>query len=199
MKRLDRAFVWATRVLIAGMTLYGLWIAVAGNTKNASYVVIGALIVALLSLFARHMFGLVPSWIVFLFALMMLLGSSFGFGYGMYSKWWPWDDWVHGVSGVTIGLLGSILVDRMAKEWAPKLPVGIRITIATMFAASIALLWELYEFAADLYLHTFFQQNDLHDTMIDLLYGTFWGLVSASVYYYVHYLHSRRRKLSQRV
>ncbi len=191
MSRVDAGYVWATRISIVGMTAYGLWQVAAGHSRVGGYIIAGALIVALLALYARHMFGLVPSWLVFLLAIFMVLGSCLGFGYGMYGKWWPWDDWMHGISGVLFGLFGVVLADHLARIWAPKLPVWVRIGLATLFAVFVALIWELYEFGSDLFLGTFFQQNDLYDTMVDLLYGGLWGFIGASSYYAVKKLSPR--------
>ena len=185
MTRFDRTCVWLTRILIAGMVGYGLGHAVAGNLKYARYIIAGALIVILVTYFARHMFGLIPSWLVLFMATFMVLGSCFGFGYGMYGKWWPWDDLMHAISGVVFGFFGVVLVEHMCNEWAPRPPVWARVMIAMLFACFIALMWELYEFGSDLYFGTFFQQNDLYDTMIDLFYGALWGLITASGYYFV--------------
>lgn len=185
MTKLENFFVWATRILVVGMLGYGVWHMVAGSPKAARYIITGALVVTLVLVVSRFANKLVPSWLLLFIAVFMVLASCLGFGYNMYEKWWPWDDLMHGISGFLFGLVGVMLVERMCAAWSPKLPVWIRVCLATLFAVFIAVLWELLEFGSDLFLGSFLQQADLYDTMVDLWLGSIWGLVAAGAYYAV--------------
>ncbi len=183
MAKFDNFFLWVTRGLTIGMLGYGVWHLLAGSPKVARYIIAGAFVVAIIALISRYANKLVPAWLMCSIAVLMVLVACLGFGYDMYSKWWPWDDWMHGLSGVVFSAFGIVLIERMCQRWSPKLPVWIRVVIATLFAAFIATFWELLEFGSDQFLGSFLQQADLYDTMYDLWLGSVWGLITAAGYY----------------
>ncbi|HEV7952182.1 MAG TPA: hypothetical protein VGO98_02305 [Candidatus Saccharimonadales bacterium] len=114
------------------------------------------------------------SYVVFLF-LSMFSGEVLG----MYHRFYPWDDIMHFISGLFVGL-GAVLwlvsvIDRK------KLEVSAWLVAMYVFClgATVAVAWEVVEFTSDQLFGTFTQRNDLFDTMTDLMYGTISALIIA--------------------
>lgn len=126
----------------------------------------------------RFPWWLQASLILFTIAAL-LLGTIIGF----YGFWHPWDDMLHLLSGVLIAGVAIVLLEQKFGKLHVVLPVGGRIVLVGMFAASMALLWEIAEFSSDQVLGTFSQLGDLNDTMQDMIFGTITVVVTASVYY----------------
>lgn len=139
---------------------------------------IAALMVFPVFLSKRFKFVLTPELnlviILFVFAAMVL-GEIFDF----YELLWWWDVGLHGLSGVLIGYFGYSLVFLMNKSTNVKLslsPFFISI-FAFAFSMTIAVTWEIFEFAMDSIFGMNMQKNGLVDTMWDFIACFFGSLV----------------------
>lgn len=88
-----------------------------------------------------------------------------------------WDDAAHLVSGVLIGLGGLLWLDRLIRHERIRIPIWFRVFFIFCFVAAVATVWEVIEFSSDTFFGTFSQRDDLFDTMTDLVYDVFGGLV----------------------
>lgn len=122
-----------------------------------------------------------PSWLQFTYGVFMLLAVFGGYALDMYWRWWPWDSVMHALSGVVVAWFGIIVLNEITGRWAPKLPGWLYAITVFMLCATIALLWEVVEFASDQWFGTT-AQHGLYDTMTDMIYGTFSGLLVVIVY-----------------
>jgi hypothetical protein len=111
--------------------------------------------------------------VAFIF-ISMFAGEVFG----MYSRIWPWDDWMHFISGVFIGV-GVILWMAFLEMKNTKLLRWLQGYLIVGTVAFAAVLWELAEFASDRVFGTYSQGGDLNDTMLDLLYDMSGAVIVA--------------------
>jgi len=103
---------------------------------------------------------------------------------GMYGRIWAWDDVMHGLSGVLIGIGGALWLTWLLRD--PKrfrMPVWFRLFVVVALAALVAVTWELVEFGSDELFGTFSQGGDLFDTMMDFVYGMGGGVIAAAAWY----------------
>lgn len=135
----------------------------------------------------------VPTYLHLLLTIFLFLSIYVGFVRDVYSSWWRWDDVMHMLSGVAVGVFGVVYVERACRAWAPTLPVGVRILSVVCLAAAAALLWEVFEFSSDQLFGSYFQRDDLPDTMTDMIYGTMCALLVAAVFYSYCRVVARRR------
>ncbi len=118
----------------------------------------------------------------FLFA-SFVLGEISDF----YEKFWWWDLALHGVSALTIGLIGflGIYVFHMTRRI--DVAAGWIATITFAIAVSVGTLWEIFEFLMDWYFGFNMQKSGLVDTMTDLLINATGAAVAAAIgYFYVY-------------
>jgi hypothetical protein len=102
---------------------------------------------------------------------------------GMYGRIWVWDDIVHFISGLLVGLavmFWFILFARRRREFP--MPIWFQAVTIVCVCATIAVLWEIAEFTSDQLFGTFSQGDDLYDTMIDLSYGLISGSIMAGAW-----------------
>lgn len=124
-----------------------------------------------------------PLWLQLCYSIFIVAALLLGTIVGMYGIWWPWDGVLHLTSGVLIAGFGIVLLSQRFGRLHVVLPVSGRIILIGMFSATIAFLWEVAEFASDSFLGTFSQNNDVRDTMLDMIFGTTTGTLTAAVYY----------------
>jgi uncharacterized membrane protein YjdF len=120
-----------------------------------------------------------PTFIQVSYVAFLFLSMFSGEVLGMYSRFYPWDDIMHFISGLFVGM-GAVLwltsvVDRT------KLAVSSWLIALCVFClgATMAVVWEVVEFGSDRLFGTFTQRNDLFDTMTDLILGTVSALFVA--------------------
>jgi hypothetical protein len=120
-----------------------------------------------------------PTFIQVSYVAFLFLSMFSGEVLGMYSRFYPWDDIMHFISGIFVGM-GAVLwlisvIDRK------QLSVSSWLTATCVFClgATIAVIWEVVEFSSDQLFGTFTQRNDLFDTMTDLMFGTVSALLVA--------------------
>ena len=135
-------------------------------------------------------------------AFFILAALVLGEWMGMYNAVWWWDDMLHGLSGVIVGLIGLLGVyffnARHSMAISPSL-VGV---FVFCFATTIGVLWEIYEFTIDVFLKGTMQQWNmppnaivmgqsyqgmgLRDTMSDLILACIGGLIVAIFAFFVY-------------
>ena len=173
-----RRHVW-TVPFTCVMAIGGIMSLIAGNYPHMAIAIFLVVSSALPLIIERLWKVRLPTFIQVSYVGFLFLSMFSGEVLGMYSRFHPWDDIMHFVSGLFVGM-GAVLwlssvVDRM------KLAVSSWLLAVCVFClgATIAVVWEVVEFTSDQLFGTFTQRNDLFDTMTDLMFGTVSALIVA--------------------
>lgn len=105
---------------------------------------------------------------------------------GYYERFPWWDLFLHGLSGLLIGLVGFLLVYVMYVHKRVKISPLFVAVFTFSFAVAIGTIWEIYEFFMDGVFGLNMQKSGLVDTMWDLIIDCGGALVAAlGGYFYV--------------
>jgi len=140
--------------------------------------------VSLLPLFVERVLRIHLSIFLQTVYVAFVFGSMFaGEVWGMYSRIWEWDDTIHLISGLLIGL-GAVLGITLAnyRHKSLHLVLWLQSLLVFCFVSTVSVVWEIVEFTSDQVFGTFSQGNDLPDTMTDLVFGIIGGLMVAILY-----------------
>jgi len=123
-------------------------------------------------LLSKFVIALAPP--VLLYALQSLQQSYLH----LYFRYDGFDDVVHFLGGIAMGITGILLL-RIAEEekWLKVSSRVVSILLVVGFVSLMANLWEFHEFLMDRYLGTHTQAS-IADTMFDMFLGMAGSLVS---------------------
>ncbi|MDH3441904.1 MAG: hypothetical protein OEM63_14190 [Gammaproteobacteria bacterium] len=119
----------------------------------------------------------------------IFLFASFGLGEvrDFYEKIWWWDLALHGLSALTVGLIGFLGIYVFYMTRRIRVAAGWIATITFAIAVSVGTVWEIFEFLMDWYFSFNMQKSGLVDTMTDLLINAFGAAIAAATgYFYVY-------------
>lgn len=142
------------------------------------------------ALFSRNYRILLPIEFEFFF-VVFIFGSTFlGAAHGFYEKYWWWDVILHGVSGITLGLVGFILLFILHSREKIRASARMIAFFSFCFAVAFGALWEIFEFIVDIAGNMQTMQPSLKDTMWDLIMDASGALLMS----YIGYLYMRYDK-----
>lgn len=153
---------------------------------SGAFVAAATLVISLLPVIFAERFrvklplGFIGLIVLFVFSTIFL-GEAFNF----YERYWWWDVLLHGGSAVGFGLIGFIFVFIMFQGdrfLAPPLAVSF---VAFCLAATIGMVWEIFEFFMDQVFGMNMQKSGLIDTMWDLIVD----MIGASIGSFAGYLY----------
>jgi len=188
-RRATRPFRWIVVGLAAANGLLLLWGLNVGGQQvrdgsgsvTTGYNValaIGATLLAVLAIQALRLAAPLRSMIQ-VFALVAQALHSLGHLARWYYTYRWFDDALH----VTLLIFVGVLALRLAQAWdifPARDATRVRAALVALVAAiAIAGLWEIFEFAMDT-LQGSREQDDLTDTMLDMIDGTIGGAVAAA-------------------
>lgn len=143
-------------------------------------------------------------------ALFTLAAIGLGEILNAYDAVWWWDDMLHSVSGILMGMVGLLAIYLFNARHTMAISPSLVAVFVFCFAMAIGVLWEMFEFSIDFFFGTTMQQWDmsigaivmgkdyqgmgLRDTMADLILCSI-GAVVASVIACFAYQHERRTVL----
>jgi hypothetical protein len=118
----------------------------------------------------------------------VILYASFALGEAQdfYEKIWWWDLALHGLSALTMGMIGFLCIYVFYMTHRIDIAAGWIATITFALAVSVGTIWEVFEFLADQYLGLNMQKSGLVDTMTDLMINATGAALAALLgYFYV--------------
>ena len=128
------------------------------------------------------------SFVLFMFSTLILGEIA-----DLYNTFWWWDIILHTVSSAGITLIGFILISIVYRDKDLKSSPMLTTFLVFSFAMSLAVLWEVYEFAIDIFFETdTSMQLGNTDTMTDLIVAIL-GSLFICLYGY-HYLKRQSAK-----
>jgi hypothetical protein len=119
----------------------------------------------------------------------VFLYASFALGEvrDFYEKIWWWDLALHGISALTIGVIGFLSIYVFYMTQRIQVAAGWIATITFAIAVSVGTIWEIFEFLMDWYFGFNMQKSGLADTMTDLLINAAGASIAAFIgYFYVY-------------
>lgn len=135
-------------------------------------------------------------------AMFVLAALVLGEWLHMYDAVWWWDDMLHGLSGIILGLLGLLAIYFFNARYNMALNPAFVAVFVFSFAITLGVVWEIYEFLVDVNFDTAMQQWNmppnavvvgrdfqgmgLRDTMSDLIVASV-GATFAAVFSYFAY------------
>lgn len=146
------------------------------NMAIAIFLVISSLLPLIIERFWRVR---LPTFIQVSYVGFLFLSMFSGEVLDMYSIFYPWDDIMHFISGLFVGMAAVLWLTSVTDR--AELAVSSWLTALCVFClgATMAVVWEVVEFSSDQLFGTFTQRNDLFDTMTDLMLGTVSALFVA--------------------
>jgi VanZ family protein len=118
----------------------------------------------------------------------VFLYASFALGEAgdYYEKVWWWDLALHGLSALTIGIIGFLIIYVFYMTNRIQIAAGWIATIAFALAVAVGTLWEIFEFLMDWFFGMNMQKSGLIDTMTDLMINAIGAAIAALIgYFYV--------------
>ncbi len=103
--------------------------------------------------------------------LFVYLSLFLGEVQGYYLRFWWWDLVLHAGSGFLLGIVGFLLVYVLNEKEDVELDLQAKFVafFAFIFAIGMGAIWEIFEFSMDQLFGLNMQENDLSDTMWDLI------------------------------
>ena len=91
-----------------------------------------------------------------------------------------YDKFLHLISGAIIAIIGYILFIYLTNDTSRKeMKYLTPLIFVVIFATAVAGVWEIWEFTTDSLFGLAAQNNNLHDTMWDIICGTVVGIITA--------------------
>ena len=118
----------------------------------------------------------------------VFLYASFALGEvrDFYEKIWWWDLALHGLSALTIGIIGFLGIYVFYMTNRINVAAGWIATITFALAVSLGTIWEIFEFLMDWFFGLNMQKSGLVDTMTDLMINATGAAIAALLgYFYV--------------
>lgn len=121
-------------------------------------------------------------FIGFFIFLTLFLGSLRDY----YEKFPWWDTLLHFESGILLGMVGFVLVYTLNSNEVGKIkmsPFFISI-FSVNFSVFIGVVWEMYEYFADMLFGFNMQRDGLPDTMSDLIVNAVGAIIVATITFF---------------
>lgn len=128
---------------------------------------------------------------LFFFA-SIFLGEAFDF----YERLWWWDLALHGSSALGFGLSGFLFVFMLFEGDRFAAPPSAIAFITFCVAMTVGAIWEVFEYATDMFFDLSMQKSGLDDTMGDLIVNALGGFI-ASLTGYVYLVRNSAGMLGQ--
>lgn len=144
--------------------------------------------------------------LLFVLALFVLAALVLGEVFNIYESVWWWDDMLHGISGIIVGLVGLLAIYFFNQRHTMAISPAFVAVFVFCFAVSIGALWEIFEFTMDFLFHMSMQKwnmppdtivigneyqgRGLRDSMSDLIVATL-GAGLAAIFSYFAYKQKR--------
>lgn len=153
----------------------------------------------------------VPNILIGVLIAFVLASVVAGEFFNAYEHFWWWDDMLHTIAGVIIGIIGFLAVYFLNSRYKMTISPLFVAVFAFSFAITLSVVWEIIEFTIDVIFRTPMQRWNLpvdaqligreyqgvglRDTMSDLIVGGIGSLIS-SVFAYFAYKHRKPTVLS---
>ncbi|HET9647083.1 MAG TPA: hypothetical protein VFP34_02490 [Microlunatus sp.] len=172
-------------VLVAGVLIF----IVVGDWANAVLTIL-VIVLTVIPQFLKRWFRVdVPPEFQLVAAAFVFCAVFLGTALGFYGRYLWWDTALHTTSGFLLGVIGFIVAFLV--NGTDHRPEGMRVSLIAvfgfMFAVTLGVFWEIYEFIADNLIPGLDMQvvaTGPNDTMIDMIVNTIGAAVVAVLGYF---------------
>jgi hypothetical protein len=173
-----RRHVWAVPLTL--VMAYGAVMSLRAGDAQHVAISLFLVIATILPLSIERLWRVrLPMFIQLSYVAFLFLSMFSGEVLGMYSRFHPWDDIMHFISGFFVGIAAVLWLTSVIDRTKLTVPSWLVAMCVFCLGATTAVVWEVIEFSSDRLFGTFTQRNDLFDTMTDLMFGTVSALVIA--------------------
>jgi hypothetical protein len=153
----------------------------------------------------------IPDILEIIIVLFIYAGIFLSSLFNLYYTYFWWDDLLHLISGVIIGFMGFIFIDKINHKYSMDIRPVLVAIFSFMFAVTLGVLWEILEFSLDsltgsahqkwdlpdteILMGKPFQGSGLRDTMSDLIIDSIGAFITSVITYYM-YKNQKQRSLS---
>ena len=184
---------WIDRVelAIALALQIGIFVVIASALFQGQWLVAFSGSIALLLTFApamieRRLKLALPVEITLITCVFLYASFALGEVRDFYEKIWWWDLALHGLSALTIGIIGFLGIYVFYMTNRINVAAGWIATITFALAVSLGTIWEFFEFLMDWFFGLNMQKSGLVDTMTDLMINATGAAIAALLgYFYV--------------
>ncbi|MGI9205616.1 MAG: hypothetical protein ACR2Q3_16495 [Woeseiaceae bacterium] len=185
---------WIDRVewIIATTLQVGILLVIAGTVYRSEWLLAfnGTLILALTfapAMLERRLRQPLPVDLTLITTVFLYAAFALGEVRDFYEKIWWWDLALHGLSVLTVGVIGFLYIYVFYMTRRIDNAPGWIATISFALAVSVGTLWEVFEILMDHYFAFNMQKSGLIDTMTDLIINAVGAVIAAAIgYFYVY-------------
>lgn len=143
-----------------------------------------------------------PHLLEIIIVIFIFAGIFLSVRFELYYQVFWWDDVLHTLSGVIIGFIGFIIIYKINSKYCMDVSPLLVAVFAFTFAMTMGVIWEIFEFAMDLFFGTTmqswdlpettvlmgrpFQGSGLRDTMSDLIVNSMGALLTSIICYFLY-------------
>ena len=177
--------VW-TALLVTALVSFGL------ERFSLAFVSLATLLLSFAPILLARRFSLrLPMPFVFACTVFLIASLVLGEAFDFYNRFWWWDLALHTSAAVGFGLVGYLFVLMLFEGDRFAAPPSALALIAFCVAMTLGVLWEVFEFAADIAFGLNMQKSGLNDTMGDLIVNALGAFVaSLAGYFYSRFEHA---------
>ncbi len=166
---------FAVYVFLRTLVVFALVLsALAGKWENV-FTCSLALVLFLVPAFFEKNFGIeLPSTLEVIILLFIFAAEILGEMQSFYIKYKFWDTMLHGINGFLCAAIGFALLDIINRNERLKFnisPLYLAI-VAFCFSMTIGVLWEFFEYGADVFLKTDMQKDTVISTISSVALNT---------------------------
>ncbi len=168
------AYYFIKSIILVGLlisALYGDWT----NVFWIGLIFLATFIPTIIKKQSRLYFPIEFELFIVLFIFLSLFLGEIHYYYHIF--WW-WDLFLHGQSGILVGILGFIIAYILNEQshFRLKMKPAMTAVFAFNFTLAFGVLWEIFEFTMDQVFGMNMQKSGLMDTMFDLILNAFGAL-----------------------
>lgn len=168
------AYYFIKSIILVGLIIsavYGDWT----NVFWIGLIFLATFIPTIIKQQSRLYFPIEFELFIVLFIFLSLFLGEIHYYYHIF--WW-WDLFLHGQSGVLVGILGFIVAYILNEQshFRLKMKPAMTALFAFNFTLAFGVLWEIFEFTMDQVFGMNMQKSGLMDTMFDLILNAFGAL-----------------------
>jgi uncharacterized membrane protein YfcA len=186
MEKIKRYIFWSYILLIITVILIGCG-KIYQNDKFAFGMSLLALVFMVLPPGIEKRFRLdfpfnTKCFLILFFYTSVFLGTANHF----YTRFWWWDKFLHGFSGLVFANLGFLIVMYLNnyKTMDSRHARILAASFAFCFAVALGAVWEIYEFTMDKTFGFMYQGIGIDDTMTDIIFDTGGALIFAAFVFF---------------